>query len=44
MEHVIYVAFVVIMFCAMPIQDMDIKAMKFDRSRSSQCGVNVQNG
>ena len=40
-EHVIYVAFVVIMFCAMPIQDVDISTMKFDRTRSSQCGVNV---
>ena len=41
MEHVIYIAFVVIMFCAMPIQDVDISTMKFDRTRSSQCGVNV---
>lgn len=41
MEHVIYVAFVVIMFCAMPMQDVDITTMKFDRTRSAQCGVNV---
>ncbi|MCX9048727.1 conjugal transfer protein TraG N-terminal domain-containing protein [Citrobacter portucalensis] len=41
MEHVLYVAFVVIMFCAMPMQDIDITTMKFDRTRSSQCGVNV---
>lgn len=41
MEHILYVAFVVMMFCAMPVWDVDISTMRFDKTRSSQCGVNV---
>jgi hypothetical protein len=40
-EQVLYVAFVVIMFCAMPFQDIDVSVMKFDQTRSRQCGINV---
>lgn len=40
-EQVLYVAFVVMLFCAMPFKEVDISTMKFDRSRSTACGVNV---
>ena len=40
-EHVLYVSFVVMLFCAVPVWSTDISAMYFDRSRSAQCGVNV---
>ncbi|MFS6933747.1 conjugal transfer protein TraG N-terminal domain-containing protein [Klebsiella oxytoca] len=40
-EQVLYVAFVVIMFCAMPFKDVDLTVMKFDQTRSRQCGINV---
>lgn len=41
MEHVIYMAFVVILFCAVPMQPLDIQSMQFDKARSKQCGVNI---
>ena len=41
MEHLIYVAFVVILFCAIPVQPLDIQSMQFDKARSKQCGVNI---
>ncbi len=40
-EHVLYLSFVVMMFCAVPVWDTDLSAMYFDRTRSQQCGVNV---
>lgn len=40
-EQVLYVAFVVMLFCAMPFKDVDLTVMKFDQTRSSQCGTNV---
>ncbi|HEN3655537.1 TPA: conjugal transfer protein TraG N-terminal domain-containing protein [Yersinia enterocolitica] len=40
-EQVLYVAFVVILFCAMPFKEVDLSVMKFDRTRSIQCGINV---
>lgn len=40
-EQVLYVAFIVIMFCAMPFQEVDLTVMKFDQTRSRQCGTNV---
>ncbi|EKN3597338.1 conjugal transfer protein TraG N-terminal domain-containing protein [Yersinia enterocolitica] len=40
-EQVVYVAFVVILFCAMPFKDVDLSTMKFDRTRSTTCGINV---
>ncbi|MGL4858497.1 MAG: conjugal transfer protein TraG N-terminal domain-containing protein [Enterobacteriaceae bacterium] len=40
-EQVLYVAFVVILFCAMPFKEVDLSVMKFDQTRSKQCGTNV---
>ncbi|EBF8098481.1 conjugal transfer protein TraG N-terminal domain-containing protein [Salmonella enterica] len=41
MEHVIYVAFVVILFCVMPVQSVDIQSIQFNKERSRQCSVNI---
>ncbi|PLR35031.1 conjugal transfer protein TraG [Chimaeribacter californicus] len=41
MEHVVYVAFVVIMFCAIPMQPVDIHTIRFDKERSKQCSLNI---
>lgn len=40
-ENRIYVAIIVVMFAGMPFIDVDMSTLKFDRSRSKQCEVNV---
>lgn len=40
-EHVIYVAFVVLMFCVTPVVNVDVNTIKFNKERSAQCGVNI---
>lgn len=40
-EHVLYVAFIVMMFCATPIVSVDIHTISFNRERSAQCGTNI---
>ena len=40
-EHVIYMSYCVMLFCCMPLLSVDISTIKFDTSRSKQCGVSV---
>ncbi|WP_431022199.1 TraG-N domain-containing protein [Erwinia rhapontici] len=40
-EHAIYVAFCVMIFCCVPLLPVDISTMKFDASRAKQCGISV---
>ncbi|MDC7865042.1 conjugal transfer protein TraG [Pantoea ananatis] len=40
-EHAIYVSFVVMLFCCVPLLPVDISTIKFDDSRAKQCGFSV---
>lgn len=40
-ENRVYVAIVVILFAGIPFIDIDLNMLQFDRSRSTQCQVNV---
>lgn len=40
-EHAIYVSFCVMLFCCIPALPVDISTIKYDSSRSKQCGMNV---
>ena len=40
-EHALYVSFVVMLFCCIPLLPVDISTIKFDSSRAKQCGVSV---
>lgn len=40
-EHAIYVSFLVMLFCCIPLLPVDISTIKFDSSRAKQCGVSV---
>lgn len=40
-EHAIYVSFVVMLFCCIPLLPVDISTIKFDSSRAKQCGISV---
>ena len=40
-ENRVFVAIVVIMFAGIPFIDVDLNTIKYDRSRSTQCQVNV---
>ena len=40
-ENRVWVAIVVVMFAGIPFIDVDLSTLKFDRSRSEQCRVNV---
>ncbi|PLY36680.1 conjugal transfer protein TraG N-terminal domain-containing protein [Pectobacterium versatile] len=41
MEHALYIAFCMMLFCCIPLLPVDINAIKFDSSRAKQCGINV---
>ncbi|EJX4431640.1 conjugal transfer protein TraG, partial [Salmonella enterica] len=41
LEHALYVPYLVILFCILPVAPVDISAMKFDSSRAKQCHVSV---
>ncbi|HAF2130481.1 TPA: conjugal transfer protein TraG [Salmonella enterica] len=41
LEHALYVPYLVILFCVLPVVPVDISAMKFDSSRAQQCHVSV---
>ncbi|EAB7739621.1 conjugal transfer protein TraG [Salmonella enterica] len=41
LEHALYVPYLVILFCVLPVVPVDISAMKFDSSRAKQCHVSV---
>lgn len=40
-ENRVFVAIVVVMFAGIPFIDIDLNTIKYDRSRSAQCQVNV---
>lgn len=40
-EHALYVSYLVMLFCCIPLLPVDISAIKFDSSRAKQCGVSV---
>lgn len=40
-EYVIYVVFVVLMFCVMLVVNVDVNIIKFNKECSVQCGVNI---
>ncbi|UPK80653.1 conjugal transfer protein TraG N-terminal domain-containing protein [Proteus vulgaris] len=41
MENTLYVAFVVMIFCAVPLWEINVSTLHFDRTRSTQCSINV---
>ncbi|EIG7192678.1 conjugal transfer protein TraG N-terminal domain-containing protein [Salmonella enterica] len=41
MEHALYVPYLVILFCVIPVAPVNISTMKFDSSRAKQCHVSV---
>lgn len=41
LEHALYVPYLVILFCILPVAPVDISTMKFDSSRAKQCHVSV---
>ncbi|AFI91553.1 conjugal transfer protein TraG N-terminal domain-containing protein [Pectobacterium parmentieri] len=41
MEHALYIAFCMMLFCCIPLLPVDINAIKFDSSRAKQCGINL---
>jgi len=40
-EHAIYVSFVVMLVCCIPLLPVDISTIKFDDARAKQCGFSV---
>lgn len=40
-EHALYVSYLVMLFCCIPLLPVDISTIKFDSSRAKQCGVSV---
>ncbi|QLH61940.1 conjugal transfer protein TraG N-terminal domain-containing protein [Serratia symbiotica] len=40
-EHAIYVSYLVILFCCIPLLPVDISTIKFDSARAKQCGISV---
>ena len=41
MENTLYIAFVVMTFCAVPLWKINVSTLHFDRTRSAQCSINV---
>lgn len=41
LEHALYVPYLVILFCILPVAPVDISTMKFDSNRAKQCHVSV---
>ncbi|EFS2651964.1 conjugal transfer protein TraG, partial [Salmonella enterica] len=41
MEHALYVPYLVILFCVIPVAPVNISTMKFDSIRAKQCHVSV---
>lgn len=41
MEHAIYMSFLVILFCGIPVMPIDLNTISFDTTRAKECGVSL---